>query len=717
MATTNKYDRQLRLWGSNGQKALSESVIILFSATSAGTESLKNLVLPGCGSFHIIDDDDDRQVVSNDTANGNGDGDDGKTTMTPFHNFFVFPEQPSQTKTMASGVGRREVSTNNQRHTFFVIPEDNINDDDQPQQPATTSTKSSTSKAEVATKNLMELNPDVVGGYTTLPSPLSKLFSSTSSDDDSNTSTNTSSIIYNLLNTIRIERKAQWNNLIILGADLSPGDTRPLADFCWNGHNTTTTNNSSAGYCPPIPLVLVRSYGLLGTVRVQIRDRPIIESKPENMVEDLRLASCSEGRGGGGGCGFSELWDLAEGIDLDALDERDHGHVPFVVILLKALDRWRMDVTSMDGDGDKHRLPKTFAEKNEFKSVIRSMSRDINKEVNFIEAMDYAYLAYTKMELSYETQCLLDASEATLTKKSTTTTTTSATSTTTITQFDLLIRALAIFINTSPDKKQTPLNGSIPDMASSTQGFVELQTLYRTKANSDKERMRSILTELVTEYPMAQSVVPDDEELTIFCKNVHCLRYISTRSYSAEYDLTYPDDDDDDSNNDNNNDSKSDIQGEIVAATYDPYEDAEQTPLLWYVALRACDSFWEEHGVWPGGDGRALALEGDAVEVQGYIKGLVGRMGFGGEVDGGEVENELIQSTLLTLGDGDGGRSSSKYAKEVVRYFNAELHNVASVVGGVASQEAVKLITGQYVPMDGTYVFNGIASVSGVYKF
>jgi len=245
--------------------------------------------------------------------------------------------------------------------------------------------------------------------------------------------------------------------------------------------------------------------------------------------------------------------------------------------------------------------------------------------------------------------------------------------------------------------------------------------MYRTKANSDKERMRSILTELVTHYPTAQAVRPDDEELATFCKNVHCLRYISTRSYSAEYDLTYPDDDDDNDNDNTtgniNNDSKSDIQGEIVAATYDPYEDAEQTPLLWYVALRACDSFWEEHGVWPGGDGRALALEGDAVEVQGFIKGLVGRMGFGGEGGGSsEVENDLIQSTLLALGDG-GGSSSSKYAKEVVRYFNAELHNVASVVGGVASQEAVKLITGQYVPMDGTYVFNGIASVSGVYKF
>lgn len=32
---------------------------------------------------------------------------------------------------------------------------------------------------------------------------------------------------------------------------------------------------------------------------------------------------------------------------------------------------------------------------------------------------------------------------------------------------------------------------------------------------------------------------------------------------------------------------------------------------------------------------------------------------------------------------------------------------------GVASQEAV-MITGQYIPMDGNYIFNGIAGVAGV---
>ena len=58
-----------------------------------------------------------------------------------------------------------------------------------------------------------------------------------------------------------------------------------------------------------------------------------------------------------------------------------------------------------------------------------------------------------------------------------------------------------------------------------------------------------------------------------------------------------------------------------------------------------------------------------------------------------------------------------KVVTELTRYAQAEIHTIASVVGGVASQEAVKLITGQYVPLHHTYVYNGIASTGGVYKF
>lgn len=44
------------------------------------------------------------------------------------------------------------------------------------------------------------------------------------------------------------------------------------------------------------------------------------------------------------------------------------------------------------------------------------------------------------------------------------------------------------------------------------------------------------------------------------------------------------------------------------------------------------------------------------------------------------------------------------------RYAGCEPHNVAAFMGGVASQEVVKLITRQYVPLNNTYVYNAISS-------
>ena len=44
-----------RLWGDHGQTLLENSHVCLVNATALGTEIMKGLVLPGVGSFTIID--------------------------------------------------------------------------------------------------------------------------------------------------------------------------------------------------------------------------------------------------------------------------------------------------------------------------------------------------------------------------------------------------------------------------------------------------------------------------------------------------------------------------------------------------------------------------------------------------------------------------------------------------------------------------------------
>ena len=65
MATDDKYDRQLRLWGANGQAALMGAHVLLLSAGPMGLETLKNRVLPGVGLVAVVDGGD---VTASDLA-------------------------------------------------------------------------------------------------------------------------------------------------------------------------------------------------------------------------------------------------------------------------------------------------------------------------------------------------------------------------------------------------------------------------------------------------------------------------------------------------------------------------------------------------------------------------------------------------------------------------------------------------------------------------
>ena len=57
-AKEKKYDRQLRLWAASGQAALENAKVLLLHSGSGvvGVETLKNLILPGVGSFTIVDE-------------------------------------------------------------------------------------------------------------------------------------------------------------------------------------------------------------------------------------------------------------------------------------------------------------------------------------------------------------------------------------------------------------------------------------------------------------------------------------------------------------------------------------------------------------------------------------------------------------------------------------------------------------------------------------
>lgn len=121
-----------------------------------------------------------------------------------------------------------------------------------------------------------------------------------------------------------------------------------------------------------IPLIVSRTIGFLGYIRVQIKEHTIIERHPDNEMPDLRLDKPFEG-----------LKNHFDSIDLDSLDLKNHSHTPYVVILYKYLQKW---LESHDN------IPKNYSEKNEFKRMIKNgIKKDEDgtflDEENFEEAL------------------------------------------------------------------------------------------------------------------------------------------------------------------------------------------------------------------------------------------------------------------------------------------------------------------------------------------
>lgn len=79
-------------------------------------------------------------------------------------------------------------------------------------------------------------------------------------------------------------------------------------------------------------MVLVRSIGFTGYVRSQVKEATFVETHPDSLV-DLRLD-----------VPFPALLEYARSIDVKALDSMEHGHVPAVIIVIRALEAFKETV-------------------------------------------------------------------------------------------------------------------------------------------------------------------------------------------------------------------------------------------------------------------------------------------------------------------------------------------------------------------------------------
>lgn len=123
------------------------------------------------------------------------------------------------------------------------------------------------------------------------------------------------------------------------------------------------------------PLVAIHSTGFYSCFRIHLPGAfPIVDTHPdETATTDLRLLRP-----------WPELEAFARDMtrDIDSLDAHEHGHLPYVVILLHYLEKWR------EAHGGAN--PSTYKEKVEFRKMVQGAARTDTPEggeENFDEAV------------------------------------------------------------------------------------------------------------------------------------------------------------------------------------------------------------------------------------------------------------------------------------------------------------------------------------------
>ncbi|KAI1823588.1 hypothetical protein F4861DRAFT_549590 [Xylaria intraflava] len=240
------------------------------------------------------------------------------------------------------------------------------------------------------------------------------------------------------------------------------------------------------------PVVCIHSAGFYSYFRFGLPGAfPIVDTHPEvEKTTDLRLLQP-----------WPELSSFAKDMvsNIDTLDDHEHGHLPYLVILLHFLEQWRQSHGGKD--------PITLKEKKEFSRLVLSGSRTNNSEggeENFEEAVAAINknIKVPELESGLEEVFNHQVSSEVERKSS----------------FWIIARAIKLFYQTHGC---LPLPGSLPDMKAQSSVYVKLQRLYKEKARGDAKEVLGLVRESVG----GEHVSP--VEVDLFCKNARFVKLVN----------------------------------------------------------------------------------------------------------------------------------------------------------------------------------------------
>ena len=585
-----RFDRQLRIWGEQGQSRLERTAVLSLGASAAAAETLKNLVLAGVSAFTIVDGG---RVEARDLQS----------------NFFVD----------ASWKGRP--------------------------------------KAAALAALLSELGLSVDGNF--VEEDVIELCARCGGDG------------------CTLERLL--DSAISKGSPFTMVIAAQLPRPCLSRLDTLCRRRG-------LPLVSIHSLGLIGTVRASLAEHCVIDSRPEAGLADLRLHDP-----------WTELRDWALSLDVAAFDNATASHLPWAALLVRSLAKFSPSL----------RPPASKEEQRAFKAIVKSsLEREFaggsGVPENLKEALANAYRVWSPpVELPPEVECIFEQAKYRIDsccecelKRSESASGLAPGHDAHLADnedkrigplFWIVAAAISRFYNS---EGRLPLEGSVPDMTSSTDTFLLLQTLYYTKSQEDtklvRKHAREILMSVVSCSHVDQikrSRLEDinggtssrdcevrttssdqlDEMVTLACKNARNLRVVRWDPIGHDQEIPR--------------------LLVLINPTESNAEDKDQEAAAFHGGLLLADRFLQSFGYYPGSvtDGKSADSFEDDLDV---------------------LRSENASMLKSVVGD--------EILQEICRYGDSELHSTASILGGIAAQEIIKILTGQFLPADGTILYNGI---------
>ncbi|VEU23190.1 DEKNAAC104319 [Brettanomyces naardenensis] len=198
-----------------------------------------------------------------------------------------------------------------------------------------------------------------------------------------------------------------------------------------------------------------------------------------------------------------------------------------------------------------------------------------------------------------------------------------------------------------------PLSGVLPDMESDTEQYIALTKLYRDKFEADKKEIKEIFED---QYGGTVS----DSYLTTFVKNCKFMRV--------------------------HRGSRESFKASLLTEESENEDPQRLSNLNIYVGFLALKSFYYEY--------HRLPSVSDCSELRATAISLL-----------------CHYQSVRNFPDG-----LEKVLDEICRARGSELHNICALIGGIAGQEVIKVITNQYVTLDNCMSFDGIKAQGGTWR-